>query len=121
MLDPSVPQGARTLTLRQLAILDRLLRRSAADASGCWVWLGAVSDRGHGRITVDGLRWRVHRLAWLLLVAELPPEGEILQRCGNRRCWRPDPLGSGPDSSQGAMTRAQAAVRCAAALWRDER
>lgn len=60
----------------------------------CWIWTGC-SDR-YGRLTVHGRQWWTHRLAYTLLVADIPDGQQIDHLCRNRLCIRPDHLEAVP-------------------------
>ena len=53
-------------------------------ANGCWVWRGYTKGNGYGYF---GKRhWRVHRLAYLLLVGPIQEGLTIDHLCKNRLC-----------------------------------
>ena len=69
------------------SIADRI------DASGdCWIWLGAPSDSGYGRVTIKGKLKRVHRVIWETLVGPIAKNLEIDHLCRVRNCVNPDHL-----------------------------
>jgi hypothetical protein len=78
------------------------------DLDGCWLWTGAVTGDGYGGITIEGRRFRVHRIAWELANERKIPDGLIVRHlCHVRLCCRPDhlELGTDWDNSQD-MTKA---------------
>ena len=62
--------------------------------SGCWLWLGAVSTNGYGRIKVgrDRAVKYAHRLFYAHHVGEIPDEMSVLHRCDTRLCVNPSHL-----------------------------
>lgn len=77
--DPGTPLGSR------------LLRRS--DRTGeCWLWTGATTPNGYGRLTVDGIGWLAHRLAYEVWVGPIPDGMHLDHLCRVRLCIRPEHL-----------------------------
>lgn len=81
----------RQPTRRQQRILDDC--RLLAD-SGCWIWIGQISNSGYGRITVmdgdGGLRkCSADTASWEAFVGPVPAGMLVRQTCGNRLCVNP--------------------------------
>jgi len=76
------------------APLDVRLWRRVDAAGPCWLWLGATRN-GYGVISLggqgDGMGY-VHRVAWELLVGEIPEGLTIDHLCRVKRCVNPDHL-----------------------------
>ncbi len=63
--------------------------------SGCWLWDGPCDDFGYGRFRVGRAKKRVHRIAYEMLVGEVP-DGLILRhRCDVPCCVNPAHLLTG--------------------------
>jgi hypothetical protein len=75
----------------------------------CWIWTGARSEKGYGRI--DNLR--AHRLSWLLTRGELTNSTLVLHRCDNPGCVRPEHLmlGSALDNTSDMFAKGRAKHR----------
>lgn len=59
---------------------------------GCWLWTGRLMPSGYGDFQTTGKHWRVHRLAYELLVGPVP-DGLVLDHlCRVRSCVRPSHL-----------------------------
>jgi hypothetical protein len=79
----------------------------------CWLWTGARSTNGYGRIlSTDGRMIGAHRAAWLLTFGEIPSDMEVCHHCDVRLCVRPDHLFLG--TQQDNMTDAVNKQRMAA-------
>src|SRR5690242_4659859 len=79
-----------------------LVNRSAGQGPQglCWQWTGAAfqNDRGtdgYGRLTVQGLVYRAHRVAYMLAYGENPGHQMVLHSCDNPPCVRPEHLSLG--------------------------
>lgn len=58
----------------------------------CWVWTGAVSGSGYGRLNARGVTVYAHRVALEMSGVTVPDELDVDHRCHNRLCVRPDHL-----------------------------
>lgn len=73
------------------ASLERILARISIRDTGCWEWMGAVSD-GYGNASVNGHSIKVHRFLYENLVGKIQQGYEPDHLCRNRRCVNPDHL-----------------------------
>ncbi len=64
----------------------------ALDSDGCWLWTGRRHEQGYGVLWYEGFNWYAHRLAWVLTHGEIEPEIQIMRRCRERACVRPEHL-----------------------------
>ena len=65
---------------------------SHVDTSGdCWLWTGARSPLGYGRMKAEGRAVQAHRFSWALLNG-YPQSGEIAHHCDNPPCVNPTHL-----------------------------
>jgi len=60
--------------------------------SGCFLWLGGVSDRGYGRVRLFGKTAVASRASWILYRGAIPVGSHVLHRCDNPLCVNPDHL-----------------------------
>src|SRR3990167_1151370 len=69
---------------------------------GCCEWLGAKNRLGYGEFSVSHHIFGSHRVAYELTRGDIPIGQDVLHRCDNRGCVRPDHLyvGSHSDNMQ---------------------
>lgn len=81
------------LNTQETYSLDDLPARMACKVimttQGCWHWTGAVQSRGYGSICQGGRTFLTHRVAYELLVGEIPAGLQIDHLCRNKRCCNP--------------------------------
>lgn len=75
---------------QKIPLEDRFWKR--VDKSGdCWNWTGATDGR-YGQVWNDGKHEKANRTAWRLCVGEIPKGMNVLHKCDNTLCVRPDHL-----------------------------
>lgn len=66
--------------------------------SGCWVWMGAVSDRGYGVIALREDHTKkpkptgAHRISYTLTKGAITPGAHVLHTCDTPACCNPEHL-----------------------------
>jgi hypothetical protein len=68
---------------------ERISRRIAPSASGCWEWLGAHDRHGYGTTTACDRKVGAHRVVYEALVGPIPAGLVIDHLCRNRGCVNP--------------------------------
>lgn len=59
---------------------------------GCWEWTATCSTTGYGRVHAWGRAEQAHRVAYRLMVGEIPAGLTIDHLCRNRKCVKPEHL-----------------------------
>lgn len=66
-------------------------RYAVDEASGCWLWLGAVNNNGHGMLRPSGGPMKLaHRVSWELVNGPIEGSAVISRTCGKGLCVNPD-------------------------------
>ena len=77
----------------------------------CWVWISSKisskPNRGYGRIWVNGKPELAHRISWEIANGPIPKGMQVLHRCDNPSCVRPDHLflGTQRDNMQDSIEK----------------
>jgi DNA-binding CsgD family transcriptional regulator len=75
---------------RSLSIEARLWSQ-VIKTETCWVWTGH-SHHGYGTISWNNRAFQTHRVSYELFVGPIPDGLQVLHRCDNPPCLRPDHL-----------------------------
>lgn len=90
------------------SLADRLWPRLRVDGE-CWVWTGATNREGYGRLQlVDGRVGYAHRVAYELMVSEIPTGLELDHLCRRPQCCNPyhlEPVTKAVNRSRSAVIR----------------
>ena len=62
------------------------------DYEACWLWTGKPGLGGYGYIGIEGKKYSVHRLAYMLEVGMIPKRTIVKRICKNKLCVNPDHL-----------------------------
>lgn len=76
----------------------------------CWLWLGALDDKGYGRIKIKGKSQRTHIVTWEHVNGPRPPGSVLDHGCRVRHCCNPDcvePVTSTENNRRGESPSAQ--------------
>lgn len=60
--------------------------------TGCWLWSGAVNNRGYGQIGRDGKIVLAHRVSLEIHSGSVAANDHVLHRCDTPPCVNPDHL-----------------------------
>lgn len=61
-------------------------RHTAADPSGCLLWVGSRTHLGYGSFKFNDRTACAHRVAWMLARGPIPVDLEVDHLCRNRAC-----------------------------------
>jgi hypothetical protein len=73
-------------------IMARMRRKTIITPKGCWEWQGYKSEKGYGRMYIDGKTRTMHRVAWKIANGEDPGDYLVRHTCDNSSCWNPEHL-----------------------------
>ena len=82
--------------------------------SGCWLWIGAVSVNGYGKLKVNRRTKLAHRVVYEDLVGPIPAGLTLDHLCRNRQCVNPrhlEPVTLRINTLRGETVTARAAAR----------
>ena len=64
----------------------------AVPDSSCWLWMSTLHPAGYGAVTIRGVSYRAHRVAYVLHIGAIPDGMFVCHRCDTPRCVRPSHL-----------------------------
>lgn len=90
--DPPLSDDAGASKARER--IERIASGTSAEVvvGGCWIWQGRVTPRGYGTFVLRGQHVVAHHYTYTLAHGPIPPDLQLLHRCGVPRCVRPDHL-----------------------------
>lgn len=92
----------------KMSIMERIKKNKKVNRStGCWEWQKFRNKHGYGKITYEGKKWIVHRLAFSVFVDKIPEGGLVLHKCDNPCCCNPSHLylGNHSDNNNDVIRR----------------
>lgn len=71
------------------SLIQRLERLTRLEDSGCWTYTGSLHANGYGQFWINRQNRVAHRVAYELLVGEVPAGADLDHLCRNRACCNP--------------------------------
>jgi hypothetical protein len=93
---PEIPRAYRYVRAESLADVIKQ-KVEIDDASGCWMWKGAVQSRGYGLFSFKRRMILAHRASYEAFVGEIPEGMLIMHACDTPACCNPQHLKPGTD------------------------
>ena len=76
-----------------LSLVERLEAKIMPEPnSGCWLWIGALTGKGYGKILIDGRLRLAHRVSYEFHVGSVPDGKELDHKCRMKCCVNPSHL-----------------------------
>src|SRR5690348_9544806 len=75
---------------RGLSTADRLRAGYVVEPNGCWRWTHGLTTSGYAHLSIAGVYYQAHRLAYILATGRDIPAGLFPDHlCRNRACVNP--------------------------------
>lgn len=88
-----MPKGISAYNQRNgKTVVEKLANKSVLAPNGCRVWTGPINHWGYGRVAVDGVTLKAHRVAWTEAHGQIAAGLCVLHRCDNPPCINVDHL-----------------------------
>lgn len=73
-------------------VYERFFAKVMKVESGCVEWQSTIKKDGYGSFHFNGRQAPAHRVAYELVLGEIPKDMKVLHKCDNRRCVNVDHL-----------------------------
>ena len=82
--------------------------------TGCWLWTGALNNKGYGVIKIGGRKGKLclaHRVSYETYVESIPSQQCVLHHCDVRNCINPKHLfiGTNKENSEDMVIKERSA------------
>lgn len=69
--------------------MRRLIINTRQNRRGCLIWTLTLTEKGYGRLNVNGIMIKAHRLSYTMFYGKIPKNKVIDHLCRNRACINP--------------------------------
>lgn len=89
------------------SILEKRFWSGVKKEDKCWIWIGSKTLKNYGKLYDRGRVLRAHRISWGLHYGLIPDRMNVLHKCDNPPCIRPDHLflGTHQDNSDDMVNK----------------
>ncbi|MEU9849271.1 hypothetical protein [Streptomyces sp. NPDC047985] len=78
-----MPEGTTTPRFGDTRLPQRFWDKVSVEPDGCWRWTAAADSNGYSKVGWEGKTPSAHRLAYRILVAEIPSRVHLDHQCHN--------------------------------------
>jgi len=99
---------------KDLDYIKEKIQNYTKDKAGCWIWNGATTNFGHGRIKINNKTLSVHRISYEIHRGKIPNGLFVCHHCDNPTCINPKHLflGTRSDNMKDAYNKGRIKIPC---------
>lgn len=89
---PNISPEIRAAACRRNGSMQDRFWRKIFKTDNCWFWIGGSNEHRYGVFWFRNRLHKAHRVSWIIHNGEIPDGMDILHKCDNPPCVRPDHL-----------------------------